>query len=69
MQAGMQGANNDGARRVPEVLDSARLFCIETPSMRRLHLSQMTAPHDALEVPYPIHDHTKGPTMTLIAPP
>jgi hypothetical protein len=29
----------------------------------------MTMPHDAEEFPVPINDQTKGPTMTLIAPP
>jgi hypothetical protein len=51
------------------VFDNARLFSIETPSMRRPHLLQMTVPDDVKDVPVPINDHTKGPTMTLIVPP
>jgi hypothetical protein len=62
-------ANSDGAGKVPEVSDSAELFCIDAPSIRRPQVSQMTAPHDAEEFPVPINDRTKGPTMALIAPP
>ncbi len=61
--------NNDGVKTVPKVLDNARLFSIETPSMRRPHLLQMTVLDDVKDVPVPISDHTKGPIMMLIAPP
>ena len=61
--------SNDGIATVPEVLDSERLFCIATPSMWRPQLAQMTAPHVAEELPTPKNDRTKGPTVTLIAPP
>jgi hypothetical protein len=56
-------------RILPVVLENALLLVdvvLETTILQWVHV---VLPHDAEEVPYPVKDHTYGPTITLIAPP
>ncbi len=55
--------------KLPVVLDKALLVVIEVLATTTLQSIHAVSRHDAEEVPYPIKDHTYGPTITLIAPP
>jgi hypothetical protein len=50
-------AEMGAASKLPDELDSARLFVIEVPDMKTAQCSQIVSPHDALEMPIPINDH------------
>jgi len=63
MRASLSNTSTDGrvdmgaASKLPDELETARLFVIEVPDMKTPQCSQIVSPHDTLEMPVPMNDH------------